>query len=174
MAVRQVREEGDPILRKISKQVKKITPSIITLLEDMADTMYVEDGVGLAAPQVGSLRRVFIVDVGDGIVEFINPEILETKGEQTGTEGCLSVPGKSGTVCRPSYVKVKALNRDGQEFVLEGEDLMARAILHEYDHLEGELFIDKVQGELRDGYEEADEADYDEDEDGNYEEESVL
>ncbi len=154
MAIRQVREEGDPILRKISKPVKKITSSIITLLDDMEDTMYVEDGVGLAAPQVGSLRRVFIVDVGEGIVEFINPEILESSGEQIGIEGCLSVPGKTGNVARANYVKVKALNREGEEFVLEGEELMARAILHEYDHLEGELFIDKVDGEITEGFEE--------------------
>ncbi|HHX60187.1 MAG TPA: peptide deformylase [Epulopiscium sp.] len=163
MAIRQVREEGDPILRKISKPVKKISSSILTLLDDMEDTMYVEDGVGLAAPQVGSLRRIFIVDVGEGTVEFINPEILETRGEQTGREGCLSVPGKTGDVTRANYVKVKALNRDGEEFVLEGEELMARAILHEYDHLEGALFIDKVEGELREGYEEEDDEEYEDD-----------
>lgn len=152
MAIRQVREEGDPILRKISKPVKKITPGVITLLDDMEETMYVEDGVGLAAPQVGSLRRIFIVDVGEGIVEFINPEILETSGEQIGIEGCLSVPGKTGDVCRANYVKVKALNREGEEFILEGEELMARAILHEYDHLEGKLFVDIVEGGLKEGF----------------------
>ncbi len=157
MAIIKVREEGDPILRKISKPVRKITPSILTLLDDMADTMVVEDGVGLAAVQIGSLRRVFIADVGEGVIEFINPEILDTAGEQIGIEGCLSVPGKSGDVCRPSYVKVKALNRQGEEFILEGEDLLARAILHEYDHLEGELFIDKVMGEITEGYEEDEE-----------------
>lgn len=157
MAIRQVREDGDPILRKKSKPVKKITPSIITLLGDMEDTMYVEDGVGLAAPQVGSLRRVFIVDVGEGIVEFINPEILEISGTQTGIEGCLSVPGKTGDVTRANYVKVKALDRDGTEFILEGEDLMARAILHEYDHLEGTLFVDLVEGELTEGFDDDDE-----------------
>lgn len=160
MAIRKVREDGDPILRKISKPVKKITRGTITLLDDMEDTMYVEDGVGLAAPQVGSLRRIFIVDVGEGIVEFINPEILETRGEQFGIEGCLSVPGKTGDVTRANYVKVKALNRDGEEFVLEGEELMARAILHEYDHLEGILFTDKVEGELQDGFPEDDEEGY--------------
>lgn len=166
MAIRQVREEGDPILRKISKEVKKITPSILTLLDDMEDTMYVEDGVGLAAPQVGSLRRIFIVDVGEGTVEFINPEILETSGEQTGIEGCLSVPGKTGQVCRPFKVKVKALDRNGEEFILEAEELMARAILHEHDHLEGKLFVDIVEGELMDGFdfEEYDEEEEDEDE----------
>lgn len=152
MAIIKVREEGDPILRKISKPVRKITPSILTLLDDMADTMVVEDGVGLAAVQIGSLRRVFIADVGDGVIEFINPEILDTAGEQIGIEGCLSVPGKSGDVCRANYVKVKALDRHGKEFVLEGEELLARAILHEYDHLEGELFVDKVMGEITEGY----------------------
>lgn len=162
MAIRQIREEGDPILRKVSKPVKKINQSILTLLDDMEDTMYVEDGVGLAAPQVGSLRRVFIVDVGEGVIEFINPEILETAGEQTGIEGCLSVPGKSGTVCRANYVKVKALDRAGAEFVLEGEDLLARAILHEFDHLEGKLFVDQVIGELQDGYGPEDDEAYEE------------
>lgn len=148
MAIRNVRTEGDPILRKRAKKVGTITQAILTLLDDMAETMYLEDGVGLAAPQVGALRRVFVVDIGEGVVEFINPEILETQGEQTGIEGCLSVPGKTGTVSRPNYVKVKAQNREGQEFILEGEELMARAILHEYDHLEGALFVDKVEGDL--------------------------
>ena len=154
MAIRQVREDGDPILRKVSKTVKKITPGVITLLDDMEETMYLEDGVGLAAPQVGALRRIFIVDDGEGLVEFINPEILETSGEQVGIEGCLSVPGKSGNVCRANYVKVKALNRDGEEFILEAEELMARIILHEYDHLEGRLFTDIVQGEINEGFDE--------------------
>lgn len=148
MAIRSVRIEGDPILNKKAKKVASITESIITLLDDMTETMYVEDGVGLAAPQVGVLRRIFVIDIGEGVIEFINPEILEVSGEQTGIEGCLSVPGKTGNVTRPNYVKVKALNRDGKEFVLEGEELMARAILHEYDHLEGELFISKVEGEV--------------------------
>ena len=169
MAVRQVREDGDPILRKISKKVKKISPGVITLLNDMEDTMYVEDGVGLAAVQVGSLRRIFIVDVGEGTIEFINPEILEMGGEQFGIEGCLSVPGKTGNVSRANYVKVKALNRDGEEFILEGEELLARAILHEYDHLEGKLFVDIVEGDLMDGFDqEDDEQDYEDD--GNNEE----
>lgn len=152
MAIRQVRKDDDPILRKQSKPVKKITKSILLLLDDMKETMELECGVGLAAPQVGALRRVFIVDIGDGLTEFINPEILEESGEQTGSEGCLSIPGKSGLVCRPNYVKVKALNRDGEEFVIEAQELMARAILHEYDHLEGTLFTDKVEGELLDGF----------------------
>ncbi|NLI89587.1 MAG: peptide deformylase [Epulopiscium sp.] len=145
MAIRQIRIDGDPILRKKSKEVKKITPSIVTLLDDMKETMDLEDGVGLAAPQVGSLRRIFIVDVGEGVTEFINPEIMEKDGEQVGPEGCLSVPGEAGIVSRANYVKVKALDRDGNEFIIEAEELMARAILHEYDHLEGVLFIDKME-----------------------------
>jgi len=146
MALRNLVIEGDPLLRKKSRTVDEITPRIIKLLDDMADTMYFENrGIGIAAPQVGVLRRVFIVDVGDehGKIEFINPEILETSGSQTDNEGCLSVPGKTCPVTRAEYVKVKALDRDGNEFTIEGEGLLARCILHEYDHLEGILFIDK-------------------------------
>ena len=146
MALRNLVIEGDPLLRKKSRLVDEITPRIIKLLDDMADTMYFENrGVGIAAPQVGVLRRVFIVDVGDehGKVEFINPEILETSGSQTDNEGCLSVPGKTCPVERANYVKAKALDRDGNEFIVEGEGLFARCVLHEYDHLDGILFIDK-------------------------------
>ena len=146
MALRNLVIEGDPLLRKTSRPVDEITPRIIKLLDDMADTMYFENrGVGIAAPQVGVLRRVFIVDVGDehGKVEFINPEILETSGSQTDNEGCLSVPGKTCPVERANYVKAKALDREGNEFVVEGEGLFARCVLHEYDHLDGILFIDK-------------------------------
>ena len=146
MALRNLVIEGDPLLRKTSRPVDEITPRIIKLLDDMADTMYFENrGIGIAAPQVGVLRRVFVVDVGDehGKIEFINPEILETSGSQTDNEGCLSVPGKTCPVTRAEYVKVKALDRDGNEFTIEGEGLLARCILHEYDHLEGILFIDK-------------------------------
>ena len=146
MALRNLVIDGDPLFRKKSRPVDEITPRIIKLLDDMADTMYFENrGIGIAAPQVGVLRRVFIVDVGDehGKIEFINPEILETSGSQTDNEGCLSVPGKTCPVTRAKYVKAKALDRDGNEFVIEGEDLLARCILHEYDHLEGILFIDK-------------------------------
>ena len=146
MALRNLVIEGDPLLRKKSRPVDEITPRIIKLLDDMADTMYFENrGVGIAAPQVGVLRRVFIVDVGDehGKVEFINPEILETSGSQTDNEGCLSVPGKTCPVERANYVKAKALDRDGNEFIVEGEGLFARCVLHEYDHLDGILFIDK-------------------------------
>ncbi len=146
MALRNLVIEGDPLLRKKSRPVDEITPRIIKLLDDMADTMYFENrGIGIAAPQVGVLRRVFVVDVGDehGKIEFINPEILETSGSQTDNEGCLSVPGKTCPVTRAEYVKAKALDREGNEFVIEGEGLLARCILHEYDHLEGVLFIDK-------------------------------
>ena len=146
MALSNLVIEGDPLLRKTSRPVDEITPRIIKLLDDLADTMYYENrGIGIAAPQVGVLRRVFIVDVGDehGKVEFINPEILETSVSQTDNEGCLSVPGKTCPVERANYVKAKALDRDGNEFIVEGEGLFARCVLHEYDHLDGILFIDK-------------------------------
>ena len=152
MALRNLVIEGDPLLRKKSRPVDEISPRIIKLLDDMADTMYYENrGIGIAAPQVGVLRRVFIVDVGDdhGKIEFINPEILETSDSQVGGEGCLSVPGMTCEVDRPSHVKVKALDRNGNEFVLEADDLLARCICHEYDHLDGILFIDKsVDGKV--------------------------
>lgn len=148
MALRMIRTKGDEVLTKVSKTVEKIDEKILTLLEDMADTMYEEDGVGLAAPQVGVLKRVVIIDVGDGLIEMINPEILEFDGEQVGDEGCLSVPGRYGQVRRPNYVKAKALNRNGEEFIIEGTELLARAICHELDHLEGKLFVDLVEGEL--------------------------
>ncbi len=147
MALRNLVIEGDPLLRKKSRPVEEITPRIIKLLDDMADTMNYEDrGVGIAAPQVGVLRRVFIVDVGDdhGLVEFINPEILETSGSQIDNEGCLSVPGKTCPVERASYVKAKALDRNGNEFIVEGEGLFARCVLHEYDHLDGKFFYDRI------------------------------
>lgn len=148
MASRMIRTKGDEVLTKVSKTVEKIDDKILTLLEDMADTMYEEDGVGLAAPQIGVLKRVVVIDVGDGLIEMINPEILEFDGEQVGDEGCLSVPGRYGQVRRPNYVKAKALNRNGEEFIIEGTELLARAICHELDHLEGKLFVDLVEGEL--------------------------
>ncbi|NLM14109.1 MAG: peptide deformylase [Epulopiscium sp.] len=144
MALRQIRKDGDEILRKKSKIVKEITPSILTLLDDMAETMYAADGVGLAAPQIGILKRIVVIDVGDGIIELINPEIIEEEGEQVCAEGCLSIPGVSGEVKRPEKVKVKALNRHGEEIILEGEGLLAVAFCHEIDHLNGILFTDKV------------------------------
>ena len=145
MAIRTIRTDGDPVLRKISKPVKEITPKIVTLVDDMLDTMYEAMGVGLAAPQVGILKRIVVIDIGDGPIVLINPEILETSGEQTGDEGCLSLPGESHEVERPNYVKVKAFNEKGEEFILEGEELLARAILHENDHLDGILYIDHVK-----------------------------
>jgi len=130
-------------LRKKSRTVDKIDKRILMLLDDMLDTMYHADGVGIAAPQVGVLKRVIIIDIGDGPIEFINPEIIEQSGEQIDNEGCLSVPGLVGAVSRPSYVKVKAIDRDGNPFELEGKGLLARAICHETDHLDGVLFVDK-------------------------------
>lgn len=145
MAIRTIRQDGDEVLRKKSKTVDEITPKIKELIEDMIDTMYEADGVGLAAPQVGILKRIFVIDVGEGPMVFINPEILETGGTQTGDEGCLSIPGYYAPVCRPNYVKVKFLDENMQEQVLEAEDFFARAILHENDHLNGVLFKDRVE-----------------------------
>jgi len=144
MAIRTIRISTDEVLRKKCKVVKEITPNLLTLLDDMADTMYEANGVGLAAPQVGILKRVVVIDIGEGLLELINPEILETSGSQTDDEGCLSVPGKYAPVERPNYVKVKAMDRDGNEFIIEGEELMARALCHEIDHLDGILYIDKA------------------------------
>lgn len=146
MALRNIRTNGDEILRKKCRAVEKITDREITLIKDMKETMYKAQGVGIAAPQVGVLKRIFVVDVenDDGAITFINPEIIETEGIQKDYEGCLSVPGESGEVERPYKVKVKALNEQGEEFVLEAEELLARAICHENDHLDGILFIDKV------------------------------
>lgn len=147
MALRNIRINGDDLLRKRSKDVEKIDGKIKTLIEDMKETMYEADGVGIAAPQVGILKRIFIVDVYDGIGArvFINPEILETKGSQIDEEGCLSVPGINEPIERPNYVKVRAVNENGEQFILEGEELLARAICHENDHLDGILFIDYLE-----------------------------
>lgn len=149
MALRKIRTGSDPVLRKICKPVATVTNSTLTLLDDMADTMYSADGAGLAAPQVGILRRIVVIDVGEGLVELINPEIIETSGIQVGPEGCLSIPGASADVERPSYAKVKALNRNGEEIVVEGTDFLARAICHELDHLDGVLYIDKAVSEIQ-------------------------
>lgn len=151
MAIRNIRIIGDTVLKKQSKEVKEISPKIKTLIEDMLDTMYDAQGVGLAAPQVGILKRIVVIDVspeGDSPIILMNPVILETSGEQTGEEGCLSVPGKSGTVTRPNYAKVKALNENMEEIIVEGTELLARALMHEIDHLDGELYVDKVIGDL--------------------------
>lgn len=144
MAIRNIRISTDEVLRKKCKPVKEITPNLLTLLDDMADTMYEANGVGLAAPQVGILKRVVVIDVGEGLVELINPVILETSGSQIDDEGCLSVPGKYAPVERPNYAKVEAMDREGNKFIIEGEELMARALCHEIDHLDGILYIDKA------------------------------
>ena len=157
MALRTIRVEGDPVLTKISRPVDKMTPRIQDLITDMLDTMYEAMGVGLAAPQVGVLKRIVVIDVGDGPIILINPEIIEKSGEQTGDEGCLSVPGMSGQVTRPDHVKVKALNEDMEEVVYEGEGLLARAFCHELDHLDGHMYTELVEGELhRVSYDEED------------------
>ncbi len=144
MALRNVVKEGDEILAKRAKEVPEVNKRIIDLLDDMVETMRANDGVGLAAPQVGVLKRVFVVEVNDEVYELINPEIIETDGTQTGDEGCLSVPGYIGTVERPAYVKMRGLNRRGEEIEVEGTELLAVALSHEYDHLEGVLFVDKA------------------------------
>lgn len=156
MAIRKIREMGDDVLTKVCKEVEKVTPRTKVLIDDMFDTMYDAMGVGLAAPQVGVLKRIVTIDVGEGPILLINPEIIETSGEQTGEEGCLSVSGKSGVVTRPNYVKVRAFDEDMKEIVLEGEGLLARAFCHEIDHLDGHLYVEKVEGELEDMYYEED------------------
>ena len=150
MAVREIRTMGDAVLTKPCKEVTAMTARTQILIEDMIDTMYEAMGVGLAAPQVGILKRIVVIDVGEGPIVLINPVILETSGEQTGSEGCLSVPGKAGEVTRPNYVKVKALNENMEEVIYEGEELLARAFCHEIDHLDGHLYVEKVEGELVD------------------------
>ncbi|WP_346895780.1 peptide deformylase [Clostridium sp. UBA7503] len=144
MALRNIRINEDPILRKISKVVKNIDERTQILIDDMLDTMYEANGVGLAAPQVGILKRVVIIDIGNGPIILINPEIVEANGEVKDVEGCLSVPAKQGNVIRPQYVKVKAEDRDGNSIEIQGEDLLARALCHEIDHLNGILYTDKI------------------------------
>ncbi|MBN6185895.1 peptide deformylase [Aneurinibacillus sp. BA2021] len=145
MSIRMIVKHPDPVLREKCKEVTKFTPNLHKLLDDMAETMYDAEGVGLAAPQVGITKRVVVIDVGDGIIEMINPEIIERKDEQYGPEGCLSIPGLLGDVRRSRWVKAKALDRNGNEIIVEGEDLLARAIQHEIDHLNGVLFIDLAE-----------------------------
>lgn len=150
---------GDEVLTKKCREIKEITPRIKELIEDMIETMYEANGVGLAAPQVGILKRLVVIDVGEGPIVLINPVILETDGTQTGEEGCLSLPGKSGVVTRPNYVKVRAYDENMQEFEAEGTELLARAFCHEIDHLDGHMYVEKVEGELHDVvYEEEEEA----------------
>ncbi len=150
MAIREVREIGDDILTKKCKDVPKMTIRTKILIGDMLETMYDKCGVGLAAPQVGVLKKIVVIDVGEGPIVLINPEIIETSGEQTGEEGCLSVPGKWGIVTRPEHVKVRALNQDMEPFEMEGEGLLARAFCHEIDHLYGQLYVDKTEDGLHD------------------------
>lgn len=144
MAIRNIRVNGDPVLRKNSKEVLNFEVRTQVLIDDMIETMNEANGVGLAAPQVGILKRIVVIDIGEGPIVLVNPEIIEASGEEKDKEGCLSIPGKEGNVIRPKYVKVKAQDRKGTSIELKGEDLLARAICHEIDHLNGILYIDKV------------------------------
>ena len=172
MALRTIRIQGDPVLTKKCREITEITPKIRELAEDMLDTMYEANGVGLAGPQVGVLKRIVVIDIGreqarqatdsatyirEWPVVMINPVILETSGEQTGDEGCLSLPGKAGTVTRPNYVKARAFDLDMEEYEIEGTELMARAICHELDHLDGHMYTEKVEGPLHEVTYESDE-----------------
>ena len=148
MAIRKIRELGDEVLTKNCKEVTKMSLRTKILINDMLDTMYEAAGVGLAAPQGGILKRIGVIDVGEGPIVLVNPVIVESSGEQTGEEGCLSVPGMSGIVTRPNYVKVRALNEDMEEIEMEGEGLLARAFCHEIDHLDGKMYVSLVEGEL--------------------------
>ena len=155
MALRTIRETGDPILNKVCKEVKEVTPRTLELIDDMFETMYETGGVGLAAPQVGIVKRICVIDVTGPDEEpdpilLINPKIIETSGEQTGQEGCLSVPGKSGQVTRPNYVKVLAYDENMEPIEVEGTELLARALCHEIDHLDGHLYTELVEGDLVD------------------------
>lgn len=151
MAIRNIREIGDEILNKKCKEVTEMTDRTRYLIEDMLDTMYEAGGVGLAAPQVGILKRIVVIDVtGEDPYVLVNPRIVESGGEQTGSEGCLSIPGKAGIVTRPNYVKVAAQDAEMNPFELEGTELLARAICHELDHLDGHLYVEKVEGDLTD------------------------
>lgn len=148
MALRTIRIQGDPVLEKKCREITELTPKISELVEDMIETMYEANGVGLAAPQVGILKRLVVIDIGEGPIVMINPVILETSGEQTGDEGCLSLPGKAGCVTRPNYVKARAFDKNMEEYEIEGTELFARAICHELDHLDGHMYTEKVEGPL--------------------------
>ena len=150
MALRNIRILGDEILKKQAKEVTEMTPKIEELIDDMFETIYDANGCGLAAPQVGIRKRIVVIDCGDQPLVLINPEILETSGEQTGQEGCLSVPGKVGIVTRPNYAKVKALDENMDEIIVEGTELLARCLCHEIDHLNGIMYVDKAEGPLMD------------------------
>ena len=157
MALRTIRQMGDEILTKKCREVKEVTPRMKELIEDMLETMYEGNGVGLAAPQVGVLKRLVVIDIGDGPIVLINPRIIACRGEQTGDEGCLSLPGKAGVVTRPNYVKIEAWNENMERFEMEGEKLLARAFCHEIDHLEGHMYVEKVEGPLHEVEEEEEE-----------------
>ncbi len=157
MALRQIRVYGDDILTKKCREVKEMTPRLKELIDDMLETMYDAEGVGLAAPQVGVLRRIVVIDVGEGPIVLVNPRIIEQDGEQEGMEGCLSVPGKIGQVTRPNHVIVEGLDADMNPVRVEGEELLARALCHELDHLEGVVYTSKVEGELYDAVDEEEE-----------------
>ena len=157
MALRQIRVYGDDILTKKCREVKEMTPRLKELIDDMLETMYDAEGVGLAAPQVGVLRRIVVIDVGEGPIVLVNPRIIEQDGEQEGMEGCLSVPGKIGQVTRPNHVIVEGLDADMNPVRVEGEELLARALCHELDHLEGVVYTSKVEGELCDAVDEEEE-----------------
>ena len=158
MAIRQIRIQGDPVLEKKCREVTEVTPKITTLIDDMLETMYEANGVGLAAPQVGILKRIVVMDVGEGPIVMINPVIIETDGEQTGDEGCLSIPGKAGQVTRPNHVIARFVDEVMNECEIEGTELLARCICHETDHLDGHLYVEKVEGPLHDvTYEEPEE-----------------
>lgn len=163
MALRNIRVMGDPVLNKVCKEVTELSARNKELIDDMFETMYEANGVGLAAPQVGILKRIVVIDTtGEDPMVLINPKVLETSGEQSGPEGCLSVPGKSGTVTRPNYVKVLAYDENMEPRELEGTELLARAMLHEIDHLDGHLYVEKVEGDLED-VASPDDDDFDED-----------
>lgn len=150
MALRQIRVAGDPVLTKTCREITEVTPKIRQLIDDMFETMYEANGVGLAGPQVGILKRIVTIDTGEGALVMINPKIIESSGSQTGEEGCLSLPGKSGVVTRPSHVKARAFDEEMQEYEIEADDLLARAICHELDHLDGHMYTELVEGELHD------------------------
>ena len=150
MAIRQIRVAGDPILNKVCKEVKELTPKMKVLIEDMLDTMYEANGVGREAPQVGILRRIAVVDIGEGPIVLVNPQIIEQEGEQTGDEACLSLPGKAGEVKRPNRVLVRAFDQEMEAYEVEGEELLARALCHEIEHLDGHMYMEHVIGEIHD------------------------
>ena len=150
MAIRNIRVLGDPVLTKVCKEVKEVNDRTLELIDDMFETMYDANGVGLAAPQVGILKRIAVIDVTyEDPILLINPVIVETSGEQTGSEGCLSYPGKCGDVTRPNYVKVEYYDENMEKQVIEGTELLARALCHEIEHLDGHMYVEKVEGEIR-------------------------